>query len=125
MTPGAEPAVLITGRLTAVNEGSRTTRSSTAFVGGQSRVVADVQVFHLTLAGRRAMFDFSAAAERAAILRIPAEPAAAAPAGASANPDAAQQQLTAAVDDQAKRIGGDIAKRIIAWAVEQGWLINR
>lgn len=120
------PTMRVGGRIQAIDEGNKTKRSIIGFGAGMSKVVVDVQVTHVSSAGKKEVMTFTVEADSprrpGAIVTSPAGRAAGAAVSAAITVSGvASEKLSADVVAEAKRVGGEIAKRIIAWSAEQGW----
>jgi hypothetical protein len=120
---GDEPTLVITGRVRGIDQGNAAKRRVVGFGAGKSQVVADAQVTHVSTIGRRNVLNFTTEAEsgkRPGAVARPARRIAGAVAGAAAG--AVSEKLSGDVDALARRIGAEVAKHVIAFAGQQGWI---
>jgi hypothetical protein len=116
----SDDALVVTGRLRAVDESNQAQRKEAGFGTGRSGVVADMTASRVSGGGKRQVLSFTAAAQggkRAASGK--AENAAIA---AVTVQGGASEKLSADVEAQARAIGHAAAEKIVAYAKEQGWL---
>lgn len=120
-----ETTLVIAGHVRAVDQNDAK-RKSVDFGGSRKDTAADIQVTYVSSAGRKGVLNFDAENETPRI-------------SGSETPDAAVAQvattsfvrgvkpddLSPAVESHARRIGQAVAKRVIAFAVEQGWIAAR
>jgi hypothetical protein len=123
----SDDALIVTGRLRAVDEGNRTERNLIGFGRGRSGVVADMQLTHFSAAGRKQLMRFTTEAQSqrrpGAIVTAPIGAATSvAISAAAAAGGAVSEKLSADVEAQARSIGRAAAEKIIAYEREQGWL---
>lgn len=106
---GDVPTLVITGRVRGPDK-----QKSVGFGGAKAQVVADVQLTHLSWAGRRNVHSFTTApaggAGPAAGEKLPPRSAGA-------------EKLSPDVERAAQRIGRDVASNVIGYAAKQGWLV--
>lgn len=115
----SEPTLFVTGRVRTIDPGNRTRRNVVGFGAGKSGVTADVAVTHFSGSGRREILKFAVEAESAG---RPGPARGAATAVVTRGDGAAVVRLSADVAAEARRIGQAAARRIIAYATEQGWI---
>lgn len=123
---GDQPALLVTGKIRAIDQGNRTQRNVIGFGAGKSEVTADVSVAHLSSSGKKEVLTFAAEAESGmkpgAVVTAPIGAAqSAATRVASAGAGAVSEKLSVDVEAHARRLGQAAARRIIVYAMEQGW----
>lgn len=118
-----QTTLVVGGRVRAIDEGNRMRRSVIGFGAGKSKVIADVQVTHLSPGESKDVLSFTAEAESAskpgAVARAPIGGAVAV---AGAVTGLAAERLSADVEAQARRIGDAVSQRLIGFATEQGWV---
>jgi hypothetical protein len=122
-----DDAVVVTGRLRAVDEGNSTKRRLIGFGEGRSNVGADMQLERVGHGGRRPLLSFTAEAQSrrrpGAVVTVPVGLATSAAIGAVlAGGGMVSEKLSADVEAQARGLGRAAAEKIIAYAKEQGWL---
>lgn len=123
----SDDALIVTGRLRAVDEGNRTQRNVIGFGAGQSGVVADMQLSHFSGSGKKQLLSFTAEAQSrrrpGAVVTAPIGAAtSAAIAGITAAGGVASEKLSADVEAQARSLGRAAGEKIVAYAREQGWI---
>ncbi len=121
-------ALVITGRLHAVDQGSRQQHNPVGFGAGRS-VVADMTVSDVSEGTEKQSFTFTAPAQSegqsgAAITGPAAAALSAAITTVLAAKSAPDVNLSPDVEAQARRLGRAAADRIIAYAGQQGWKTN-
>jgi hypothetical protein len=123
-----EPTLSIGGRVRRVDEGNRMQRAVLGFGAGKSRVAADVQVAYHSTSGKQEVLSFAAEAASGnrpgAALTAPMGVARAGVASlaSSAASSVVSDKLSAEVTAHARNLGNEIAKRIIDWSAQQGWV---
>lgn len=122
-----DDALVVTGRLRAVDEGNRTQRSVIGFGAGRSGAVADMAVARFSGAGRKQVLSFTAEAQSrrrpGAVVTAPVGMATGAAISAITSVGgAAVEKLSADVEAQARSLGRAAGEKIVAYAREQGWL---
>lgn len=121
-----QPALVVSGKVRAIDQGNRTRRNVVGLGVGKSEVAADVAVTHVSPSGKKEVLTFAAEAEssmrpgEAVTAPVTAARGAAAIA-ATVGSGALSEKLSADVEAHARRLGQAAARRIIAYAVEQGW----
>lgn len=123
----SDEALVVTGRLRAVDEGNRTQRNVIGFGAGQSGVVADMQLGYFSGSGKKQLLSFTAEAQSrrrpGAVVTAPIGAAtSAAIAGITAAGGVATEKLSADVEAQARSLGRAAGEKIVAYAREQGWI---
>lgn len=123
----SDDAVVVTGRLRAIDEGNRTERNVIGFGAGRSGVVADMALTHISSAGKKPLMNFTAEAQSrrrpGAVATAPVAAASgAAIAAITAAGGVASEKLSADVEAQARSLGRAAGEKIVAYAREQGWL---
>jgi hypothetical protein len=123
----SDDALVVTGRLRAVDEGNRTQRNLIGFGAGHSGVVADVAAARISGGGRKQVLSFTAEAHSrrrpGMVATAPVGMASgAAIAAVIAAGGVASEKLSADVEAQARSLGHAAAEKIVAYAKEQGWL---
>jgi hypothetical protein len=123
----ADDAVIVTGRLRAVDEGNSTQRRLIGFGAGRSGVVADMTVSHVSGGAKKQLLTFTTEAESrrrpGAIIAAPIGAATSvAVSAAAAVGGVAAEKLSADVQAQARSLGHAAGERIVAYAKERGWL---
>jgi hypothetical protein len=123
----SDDALIVTGRLRAVDEGNRTQRSVIGFGAGRSGVVADMQLSHFSSHGKKQLLSFTAEAQSrrrpGAIVTAPIGAAtSAAISAATAVGGVAAEKLSADVEAQARSLGRAAGEKILSYAREQGWV---
>lgn len=123
----SDDALVVTGRLRAVDEGNRTERNVIGFGAGRSGVVADMAVSRLSGGGKRQVLSFTAEAQSrrrpGMVATAPVGMASgAAIAAITAAGGVASEKLSADVEAQARAVGHAAGEKIVAYAKEQGWL---
>ncbi len=123
----SDDAIVVTGRLRAVDEGNRTERNVIGFGAGRSGVVADMALTHFSSAGKKQLMNFTAEAQSrrrpgAAATAPVAAASGAAIAAITAAGGVASEKLSADVEAQARSLGRATGEKIVAYAREQGWL---
>ncbi|MBI4274629.1 MAG: hypothetical protein HY659_08015 [Rhizobiales bacterium] len=107
---GDEPTLIITGRVRGPEPAKNAKSKSTTFSGVKSPTVADVQLTHMSWAGRKNILNFTTEpGARSAPVR-----------GGAAG--GGSEKLSPDVAALARRIGNDIASRVIAFAGQHGWV---
>jgi hypothetical protein len=122
-----DDALVVSGRLRAIDQGNRTQRNDIGFGAGRSDVVADMTVLRLSGGGKKQLLNFTAQAQSgrkpgAAVTAPVAATRGAAIAAALAAGGAAAEKLSADVEAQARKLGRAAGEKIVAYAQEQGWL---
>jgi hypothetical protein len=123
----SDDALLVNGRLRAVDEGNRTARNLIGFGEGRSNVAADMQLTKFSSGGKKQLLSFTAEAQSrrrpGAVVTAPVSAAtSAAIAAVAVAGGVAAEKLSADVEAQARSLGRAAAEKIIAYAREQGWL---
>jgi Domain of unknown function (DUF4410) len=123
----ADDAVVVTGRLRAIDEGNRTQRNVIGFGAGRSGVVADMALTHVSNGSKKQLISFTAEAQSrrrpGAIVTAPIGAAtSAAISAASAAGGVVSEKLSADVQAQARSLGREAGERIVAYAKDKGWL---
>jgi hypothetical protein len=123
----SDDAVIVTGRLRAIDEGNSTQRRLIGFGAGRSGVVADMALTHVGNGAKKELLSFTAEADSrrrpGAIVTAPIGAATSvAVAAASAAGGVAAEKLSADVQAQARSLGRAAGERIVAYAKERGWL---
>jgi len=123
----SDDAVVVTGRLRAIDEGNSTQRRLIGFGAGRSGVVADMALTHLANGAKRELLTFTAEADSrrhpGALVAAPIGAATSvAISAAAAAGGAAAEKLSGDVEAQARSLGRAAGERIIAYAKERGWL---
>ncbi len=121
-----QPALVVDGKVRAIDQGNRTRRNVVGLGAGKSEVAADVVVTHLSASGKKEVLTFAAEAESgmrpgAAVTAPLSAARGAAAVAATAGGGAISEKLSADVEAGARRLGQAAARRIIAYAAEQGW----
>jgi hypothetical protein len=115
-------ALVVAGKVRAIDQGNRTRRNVIGFGAGKSEVVADVVVVHDSQGVKKDVLTFTAETGSG---RRPGG-AVTAPLGAARGVAAvagvASEKLSADVEAEARRLGQTAARRIIAFGAQQGWL---
>jgi hypothetical protein len=106
---GDEPTLIITGRVRGPEPAKNAKSKSTTFGGAKSPAVADVQLTHMSWAGRKNILNFTTE---------PGASSAAARGGAGGG----SEKLSPDVAALARRIGNDVASKVIAFAGQHGWV---
>lgn len=114
-----QPTLLVTGTVRRIDEGNRARRAVVGFGLGKTAVVSDVVVTHNFRGTMKEAFVFVAEAGSAP---RPGGTAGVARAVAGAATGAAMDKLSPEVEAGARRLGQAAARRIIAFATEQGWV---
>lgn len=122
-----QPTLLVTGKVRAIDQGNRTRRNVIGFGAGKSEVAADIAVTHLSSGSKKEILTFAAEAESgmrpgAAVTAPVGAARGAATVAATAGAGAVSEKLSADVEAHARRLGQAAARRIIAYANEQGWV---
>jgi len=121
-----EPTLLVTGKVRAIDQGNRTQRNVIGLGAGKSEVAADVVVAHLSTSGKKEVLAFAAEAESGrrpgAVVTGPLGAARGAATVAATAAGAVSEKLSAEVEAHARHLAQAAARRIIAYATEQGWL---
>ncbi|HEY2755456.1 MAG TPA: DUF4410 domain-containing protein [Pseudolabrys sp.] len=123
----SDDAVIVSGRLRAIDEGNSTQRHLIGFGAGRSGVVADMALTHVGNGAKKELLSFTAEAESrrrpGAIVTAPISAATSvAVSAASAVGGVAAEKLSADVQAQARSLGHAAGERIVAYAKERGWL---
>ncbi|MEX0840792.1 MAG: DUF4410 domain-containing protein [Xanthobacteraceae bacterium] len=121
-----KPVLLVSGKVRAIDQGNRTRRAVIGLGAGKSEVAADIAVSHVSPSGKKEVLAFAAEAESgmrpgAAVTAPVSAPRGAATVAAAAAGGAISEKLSADVEAHARRLGQAAARRIIAYAAEQGW----
>jgi hypothetical protein len=123
----SDDAVIVSGRLRAIDEGNSTQRHLIGFGAGRSGVVADMALTHVGNGAKKELLSFTAEAESrrrpGAIVTAPISAATSvAVSAASAVGGVAAEKLSADVQAQARSLGHAAGERIVAYAKEREWL---
>jgi hypothetical protein len=123
----SDDAVIVTGRLRAIDEGNSTQRRLIGFGAGRSGVVADMALTHVANGAKKELLSFTAEADSrrrpGAIVAAPIGAATSvAVSAAAAAGGVAAEKLSADVQAQARSLGRAAGERIVAYAREKGWL---
>ena len=125
-----QSALVVTGKVRSIDQGNRTQRNVVGLGVGKSEVAADVVVAHLSPSGKKEVLTFAAEAESgvrpgAAVTAPVTAARGVAAVAVAAGSGAASEKLSADVEAHARRLGQTAARRIIAYATEQGWLAKQ
>ncbi|MFN3658925.1 MAG: DUF4410 domain-containing protein [Pseudolabrys sp.] len=123
----SDDALVVSGRLRAVDEGNSTQRNIIGFGAGRSGVVADMTVARFSSAGKKPVLTFVAEAQSrrrpGAVATAPVGMATSAAISAVTTVGGvAVEKLSADVEMQARSLGRAAGEKILAYAKEQGWL---
>lgn len=119
-------ALVISGRLHAVDQGNRRQRNPVRFDAGSS-VVADVTMSQVSDGTEKQLFAFTAQAQSgrqsgAAIAGLNAPALSAAISGVLAARSALDVKLSPDAQALARQLGRAVADKIVAYAAQQGWV---
>jgi hypothetical protein len=123
----SDDAVIVSGRLRAIDEGNSTQRRLIGFGAGRSGVVADMALTYVSNGAKKELLSFTAEADSrrrpGAIVTAPIGAATSvAVSAATAVGGVAAEKLSADVQAQARSLGRAAGERIVAYAKEKGWL---
>ena len=123
----SDGALVVGGKLRAVDQGNRTQRNVIGFGAGRSDVVADMTVSYFSWSGKKELLKFTAEAQSgrrpgAAVTAPISAARGAAIAAITVAGGAASEKLSADVEAQARKLGRAAGEKIVAYAKEQGWL---